>query len=334
MTTVSFIRIPSLALVGMVSALALAACNKTADTAASDGSASLVGNPGGQVYAGGQSYVSEPAGTRYRDARPPEAYADRAPPPLPGYDQPPIPGEGYIWIPGYWAWNASAADYYWTPGTWARPPRPGVLWTPGYWRYRDGRYAFVGGYWAPKVGFYGGVNYGYGYAGSGYRGGRWEGDHFRYNAAVNNLVAAVAGVAYREAVDQPRPDQAMTARPSDAELQAAQGPRFEATPEQMNHAHAAFANPGLAAGANQGRPSVVATVRPGEFQGQGVVTVARQNPAWVQAPAHPAAAPGPAMAAHPGAMRPAETPPGAMGPGDHPRHPGDQRDSFDHPRHE
>ena len=30
---------------------------------------------------------------------------DIAPPPLPVYDQPPIPGDGYIWTPGYWAWD-------------------------------------------------------------------------------------------------------------------------------------------------------------------------------------------------------------------------------------
>ena len=26
-----------------------------------------------------------------------------APPELPVYDQPPLPGDGYIWSPGYWA---------------------------------------------------------------------------------------------------------------------------------------------------------------------------------------------------------------------------------------
>ena len=29
-----------------------------------------------------------------------------APPPLPIYEQPPIPGPGYIWTPGYWAWGS------------------------------------------------------------------------------------------------------------------------------------------------------------------------------------------------------------------------------------
>ena len=30
-----------------------------------------------------------------------------APPLLPVYAQPAIPGPGYLWIPGYWAWNGS-----------------------------------------------------------------------------------------------------------------------------------------------------------------------------------------------------------------------------------
>ena len=28
-----------------------------------------------------------------------------APPPLPYYEQPVIPAEGYIWVPGFWAWD-------------------------------------------------------------------------------------------------------------------------------------------------------------------------------------------------------------------------------------
>jgi len=39
------------------------------------------------------------------------AQADQAPPPLPDYDQPPLPGDGYIWTPGYWAW--APAGYFW-----------------------------------------------------------------------------------------------------------------------------------------------------------------------------------------------------------------------------
>ena len=87
------------------------------------------------------------------------------------YEQPAIPGPGYLWTPGYWAWGGS--DYYWVPGTWVLAPQPGYLWTPGYWGWDDGAYLWHAGYWGPQVGFYGGVNYGYGYGGNGYEGGEW-----------------------------------------------------------------------------------------------------------------------------------------------------------------
>src|SRR5262249_16572953 len=58
-----------------------------------------------------------------------------APPVLPVYEQPPIPGPGYIWTPGYWAWGDDG--YYWVPGTWILPPAVGLLWTLGYWGWRE-----------------------------------------------------------------------------------------------------------------------------------------------------------------------------------------------------
>jgi len=86
-----------------------------------------------------------------------------APPPLVVYDQPPIPGPGYIWTPGYWAWGPDG--YYWVPGTWVYPPVVGVLWTPPWWGWVGGAYVFHVGYWGPHIGFYGGINYGFGYFG-------------------------------------------------------------------------------------------------------------------------------------------------------------------------
>src|SRR6202790_1130900 len=121
-----------------------------------------------------------------------------APPELPVYEQPLCPGEGYIWTPGYWAYGDD--DYSWAPGTWVMAPRVGVLWTPGYWGWGDGGYFWHGGYWGPHVGFYGGVNYGFGYVGVGYLGGRWDGGHFAYNRAVNNVNVTVIHNTYNTTV--------------------------------------------------------------------------------------------------------------------------------------
>ena len=39
--------------------------------------------------------------------------ADQPPPPLPDYEQPQAPGDGYMWTPGYWAYGQDG--YYWVP---------------------------------------------------------------------------------------------------------------------------------------------------------------------------------------------------------------------------
>src|SRR5258708_36177981 len=77
------------------------------------------------------------------------------PPPLPVYEQPLIPGDGYIWVPGYWAYGPYG--YYWVPGTWVFAPYAGALWTPGYWGWGGAAYLWHPGYWGPRVGFYGGI---------------------------------------------------------------------------------------------------------------------------------------------------------------------------------
>ena len=107
------------------------------------------------------------------------------PPTLPVYEQPICPGDGYIWTPGYWAWDGN--DYYWVDGTWVESPEVGFLWTPGYWGWGGNAFLFHEGYWGPHVGYYGGINYGYGYGGRGYEGGRWENNRFFYNTSVNRI---------------------------------------------------------------------------------------------------------------------------------------------------
>ena len=127
-----------------------------------------------------------------------EVSATVAPPDLPDEDQPPCPEDGYLWTPGYWAWGA--AGYYWAPGEWVPPPDVGLLWTPGYWDFEDSYYVFHRGYWGPHIGYYGGINYGFGYFGAGFVGGHWVGNSFAYNGTVSNVHARVVHNIYSAAV--------------------------------------------------------------------------------------------------------------------------------------
>ena len=93
-----------------------------------------------------------------------------------------------MWTPGYWAWGPGG--YYWVPGAWVEAPYMGALWTPGYWGFYGGRYMFYPGHWGLHIGFYGGINYGFGYVGFGYEGGYWNSGHFFYNRVYNNITSA------------------------------------------------------------------------------------------------------------------------------------------------
>ena len=193
-----------------------------------------------------------------------------APPVLPVYAQPICPGDGYLWTPGYWAYGE--AGYFWVPGTWVLAPRPGVLWTPGYWGWGSGVYLWHAGYWGPHVGFYGGVNYGYGYGGSGFYGGRWEGGHFAYNTAVlhvdrtvihntyiDNTVIHNTTVINRTSFNGPH---GIDARPSGQETAAMRESHVQPTSEQMSHEHFASTNRANFASENGGRPANPAVSRP------------------------------------------------------------------------
>jgi hypothetical protein len=206
--------------------------------------------------------------------------ADEAPPPLPDYDQPPLPAPGYYWTPGYWAWNN--VDYYWVPGVWVEPPQPGLLWTPGYWGFVGGVYVFRRGYWGPHVGFYGGVNYGFGYAGRGYEGGRWEGQRFFYNTAVNNIRTTQVTTVYNAPVVVNNVTTinrvsfnggmgGVVAAPTPQQLSAASEPHIPPTPLQRNHVRAASVQPQQFLNTNQGKPAVAATPRPGAFNAKEAV---------------------------------------------------------------
>jgi hypothetical protein len=189
-----------------------------------------------------------------------------APPTLPFYDQPPLPEAGYIWTPGYWAWDENDNDYYWVPGTWVAPPSAGLLWTPGYWNCRNDVYSWVPGYWGRRVGFYGGLNYGYGYSGAGYQGGQWSGGGFSYNRTVNNFGNVNVTNTYEQQVTE---DSATvtnvsynggtggtTAIPNHEEQEAAHERHMMPTALQMQHQQTASTTPELHASANHGNPSI------------------------------------------------------------------------------
>jgi YXWGXW repeat-containing protein len=194
-----------------------------------------------------------------------------APPPLPVYVQPVCPGEGYIWTPGYWAWDPDAGDYYWVPGTWVLAPEVGFFWTPGYWGWGNGFYIWHWGYWGPHVGFYGGINYGFGYFGHGYYGGRWEGGHFFYNREVNNV--NVIHNVYNEHVDVREVTHVsynggnggINERPTREEEAADRDRHIPPVTDQVRHEQTARSNRDLRASYNHGKPPIAATPRPGAF---------------------------------------------------------------------
>src|SRR5581483_3105121 len=64
------------------------------------------------------------------------------------------------------------------------------------WAFIGGRYRFHHGYWGATVGFYGGINYGFGYIGVGFIGGGWHGSVFRYNTAVVHVNTVVVHNTY------------------------------------------------------------------------------------------------------------------------------------------
>ena len=217
------------------------------------------------------------------------------PPPLPVYEQPICPGDGYIWTPGYWAWDDDDGDYYWVPGTWVLAPEVGYLWTPPWWGWSDGVFLFHEGYWGPHVGFYGGVVYGFGYFGVGFEGGRWDHDHFFYNRSVTNINVVNVHNVYNETVVNNNVTVnhvsynggpgGIEARPRSEDRIAEHDRHIAPVPLQSQHMQAARSNSDLRASANHGKPPVAATARPAEFRG-GAVVAAKEAGGPYHAPAN------------------------------------------------
>jgi hypothetical protein len=201
-----------------------------------------------------------------------------APPVMPVYEQPLCPVAGYIWTPGYWAYEN---DYYWVPGVWVPPPRVGLLWTPPWWGWNNGAYVFNQGYWGPRVGFYGGINYGYGYTGNGYWGGRWSGNTFQYNTAVTRVNTKIVHNTYinnsvnrqvnanRTSFNGPN---GIKAEPTAEQRAAAANAKKEGpTSQQLSRQQAAAKDQNLRASVNKGHPNneAIQSFNKNEGAGQG-----------------------------------------------------------------
>jgi hypothetical protein len=219
--------------------------------------------------------------------------ADTPPPPLPTYQQPEAPAPNYLWTPGYWGY--SPVGYYWVPGAWVFAPYPGALWTPAYWGFFGNRYRFYRGYWGPHIGFYGGINYGFGYTGSGYHGGYWNGNNFYYNRAVNRVnVTRVTNVYNRTVVVNNNYNRVsynggrggIPVRPQAAEIAAMRGPRTPPMSAQIQNQRQAAQNRQQFYNQNKGRPAIVAAPRP--FAADHVARpVTRPTPVNLPLPNHP-----------------------------------------------
>jgi hypothetical protein len=192
------------------------------------------------------------------------------PPPLPVYEQPICPGDGYLWTPGYWAYDDSISDYYWVDGAWVLVPEEGFLWTPGYWGWKDGGFIFNDGYWGQEVGFYGGINYGFGYFGEGYGGGRWDHGHFFYNRSVNNVDISINHNVYNTAIESHNENRVsfnggaggIAVHANQQQEAVARGRHLAPVAAQNEHVQAARANPEARASVNHGKPGAGATTLP------------------------------------------------------------------------
>ena len=225
----------------------------------------------------------------------PDDYATQPPPALPEYQQPPSPGDDYLWTPGYWGY--ASAGYYWVPGVWVQAPYQGALWTPGYW--------------GPHIGFYGGVNYGFGYVGQGYQGGYWNAGHFFYNRSVNNInITVVHNVYNRTVIVNNNVHVAFNGgpgginlRPRPAEIVAIREPHAAPMTAQLQVQRAASVNHAAFISVNHGRPATVVIEKPvmADRDVRPVVSPAARNMRIAEPAARPIApVEHPAPAARPG----------------------------------
>src|SRR5216683_1443569 len=111
----------------------------------------------------------------------------------------------------------------------------------------------------PHIGFYGGVNYGYGYGGVGYEGGRWNNGVFAYNRTVNNFGGvSITNVYSQTVINNTNVTRTSfnggtggtTVQPTPQEQAAAHEQHVAPTAVQTQHQQTASTNRGLLATEN------------------------------------------------------------------------------------
>ena len=227
---------------------------------------------------------------------------DVEPPPLPVYDQPPIPVPGYLLVPGYWAWDGYCRRSLSCCGR------------PDIGAGATASISLTTGYWEPQIGFYGGVAYGLGYTGDGYEGGYWRNGAFFCNQSVNNISNVSITNVYNKTIVVNNTSNVSynggtggtTAKPTPEQLAAEK----ERHAEQTHNVQAAAKDPTLSLNNNHG-PTVAATAHPAQFKGPGVVAAHPGKPvAAVQPQGHRVVGPGNAATTPGNKTGPAITTPG------------------------
>jgi hypothetical protein len=152
----------------------------------------------------------------------------------------------------------------------------------------DGAYVWNAGYWGPHVGFYGGVNYGFGYGGVGFAGGEWRGGELFYNRSVTNIgTTNVTNVYNRTVVNNITVNRVsynggaggIAVRPNAEQIAAGREQHTPPIQAQVEHRNMAAHDNTMRASFNGGRPAVAATARVGNFSGAGVVAAHGAAPA-------------------------------------------------------
>ena len=144
----------------------------------------------------------------------------------------------------------------------------GYLWTPGYWGFFGEMYRYNYGFWGQHIGYYGGINYGFGYVGTGYQGGYWSGNRFNYNRSVNNVNITNVNV-YNRTINNATINRAsyngpggVNRRPLAAETAALREQRIPPMTTQLQQQRAAAQSRQQFASVNHGRPAVFAATKP------------------------------------------------------------------------